>query len=410
MATGELTPLDIPNKKGFVHTRAPELLADPFLTWHSYAQEGPIFSSDAGDGWNIWFPVRAADIKTALQTPELFSNHTLTPYGPEATEIHMIPEQLDPPEHGKYRKLLSSHFSPQRIAAMEPEIRAWCVELIEGMKDKGAADVDAEFGRLFPTTIFLRLMGLPAEGAEEFLGWMNSVMRVQSSAETGAELSEDDMLAAGGAMQTLMDYMSKVIDERRSQPQDDIVSYLLTCEVDDRPLTDDELRTMCFLLYIAGLDTVAGELSYTFMHLATHPEHRAMVTQHPETIPAFLEEVLRMYGIVTTTRIVTRDTEFAGCPMRKGDRVVLATAAANVDPEEFDDPLTFDPARESNRHVTFGAGPHRCLGSHLARLELRIAIEEWHKRIPNYAIAPDATLVHRVGGVGGLLGLPLVWS
>jgi cytochrome P450 len=155
---------------------------------------------------------------------------------------------------------------------------------------------------------------------------------------------------------------------------------------------------------------VAGELSYAFLHLANNPGQRAMVTQHPEAIPAFLEEVLRMYAIVTTTRIVTTDTVFAGCPMKQGDRVVLATAAANLDPEDFDDPTTFDPAREPNRHIAFGAGPHRCLGSHLARLELRVAIEEWHKRIPDYAVAPGTVLTHRVGGVGGLLGLPLVWD
>jgi cytochrome P450 len=410
MTTTNVTPPVVPIKHGYVHTQAPELLEDPFLAWHAYAQDGRVFGSDAGDGWGIWFPVRSAEIKQVLQNPAVFSSHTITPYGPESSEISMIPEQLDPPEHGKYRQLLTAHFSPKRIAEMEPEIRAWCVELIERIQDKGGADVDAEFGRLFPTMIFLRLMGLPAEGADEFLGWVNNVMRVQAAAETGATLSEDDLLNAGGAYQTLMDYMSKVVEERRTEPQDDIVSYLLTCEVDGRKLNDDELRMICFLLYIAGLDTVAGELSYTFLHLANHPEYREMITMHPETVPAFLEEILRLNGIVTTTRIVTQEIEFAGCPMKRGDRVVLATAAANIDPEEFDDPLTFDPARAANRHITFGAGPHRCLGSHLARLELRVAIEEWHKRIPNYRVSPDAVLEHRVGGVGGLRGLPLVWD
>src|ERR1700728_1431843 len=410
MTTGKVTPPVVPIKHGYVHTQAPELLEDPFLAWHAYAQEGRVFGSDAGDGWGIWFPVRSAEIKQVLQNPAVFSSHTITPYGPQSTEISMIPEQLDPPEHGKYRKLLNAHFSPQRIAEMEPEIRAWCIELIERIRDKGGADVDAEFGRLFPTMIFLRLMGLPAEGADEFLGWVNNVMRVQAMTEEGATLSDDDMMAAGGAFQRLMDYMATVIDERRADPQDDIVSYLLTCQVDGRPLSDDELRMMCFLLYIAGLDTVAGGLSYTVLHLANHPEHREMVTQHPETIPVFLEEILRLNGIVTTTRLVTQDVEFAGCPMKRGDRVVLATAAANVGPAEFDDPLTFDPARAANRHITFGAGPHRCLGSHLARLELRVAIEEWHKRIPNYRVSADAVLEHRIGGVGGLRGLALVWD
>jgi cytochrome P450 len=135
-----------------------------------------------------------------------------------------------------------------------------------------------------------------------------------------------------------------------------------------------------------------------------------MITERPEVTPAFLEEVLRMNAIVTTARLVTRDTEFAGCPMKQGDRLVLPTAAANLDPAEFPDPMTFIPDRPANRHITFGAGPHRCLGSHLARLELRVAMEEWHACIPDYRVADGAVLEHRVGGVGGLRGLPLVWD
>ena len=254
-------------------------------------------------------------------------------------------------------------------------------------------------------------MGTPAEGAEEFLAWMNTMARAQTAMETGADLTPEMMTEAGAVTGKLMDYMSAVVEERRAEPRDDIVSYLLTCEVDGRPLSDDELRTMLFLLYVAGLDTVAGELGYAFLHLAEHPEHRQMITEEPETIPAFLEEVLRMNAIVTTARLVTADTEFAGCPMKKGDRLVLPTAAANLDPAEFDEPLTFVADRPANRHITFGAGPHRCLGSHLARLELRVAMEEWHRRIPDYRIADGAVVEHRVaGGVGGLRGLPLVWA
>jgi cytochrome P450 len=396
------------HRDDWVHNRDEALIAEPFTEWARLGESARAVSTEAGD-WTVWFLLHGEDIRGALQDPAQFSSHSIAPYSPEGP-IMMIPEQLDPPEHGKYRQLLSAHFSPQRIAAMEPEIRRFCAELIDGLQGRGECDVDADFGRLFPTTIFLRMMGTPAEGAEEFLAWMNTMTRAQSAAEEGVEMTMEMMSEAGEVMGQLMEYMNSVVAERRAEPKDDIVSYLLTCEVDGRPLDDEELRTMLLLLYVAGLDTVAGELGYAFLHLANHPEHRRMVVERPETIPAFMEEILRTNAIVTTARLVTSDTEFAGCPMKKGDRLVLPTAAANLDAAEFDDPFAFVPDRDPNRHITFGAGPHRCLGSHLARLELRIAMEEWHARIPDYRVADGAALKNRVGGVGGLAGLPLVWD
>ena len=191
-------------------------------------------------------------------------------------------------------------------------------------------------------------------------------------------VADDQSMTAGYIMAT-MEHMNTVLDERRARRQDDIVSYLLDVEIDRRPLDDTELQQICTLLYAAGLDTVAGELGYMFLHLAEHPEHRRRVVAEPECIPAFVEETLRIYSIVTTNRIVTRDVEFAGCPMKAGDRVLLSMPAADRDPRQFPDADTFDLDRASNRHIAFAAGPHRCLGSHLARLELRVAVEEWHR-------------------------------
>jgi len=204
--------------------------------------------------------------------------------------------------------------------------------------------------------------------------------------------------------------LGELINARRKEPRDDLVSYLTRATIDDRQLTDMELLAISFLLYMAGLDTVAGMLTYIFRHLAEHPNHRSRLREHPETIPDAVEEFLRYYAIVTTARFVTRDVEFAGCPMHAGDRVVLPTAASGRDPKQLADADKFIIDRPQNRHLSFGAGPHRCLGSHLARVELAVAIEEWHKRIPDYRIEPRANITQHVEGVAGLDTLPLVWE
>jgi cytochrome P450 len=391
-----------------------ELVAAPWTTWDRLREESRAFvSSTAADDWDVWTLLQYEDVHEALRRPDLFSSRSVVHVysGPklidaaEADAIRgMIPEELDPPEHTKYRQLLTPLFSPQRIDALEPMIRSWCVELIEGFLPNGGCDLNREFARQFPTMIFLRLMGEPAGGASGFLADVTD--RIRDFTATGMSEAQ---LVTGAYVMGMMEYMNEVLAERRVARQDDIVSYLLDVEVDGRPLDDDELRQICTLLYAAGLDTVAGQLGFMFHHLAGHPEHRRIIAGDAERIPSFVEETLRAYSIVTTNRIVTRDVEFAGCPMKAGDRVLLSMPAADRDPREFPDADGFDIDRPINRHIAFASGPHRCLGSHLARLELRIAVEEWHRRIPDYRIADGAHVTFHVGGVAGVDNLPLVW-
>lgn len=393
----------------------PDLIAAPWETWDRFREESRAFvATEAAKDWDVWTLMRYADVHDALRTPELFSSRSVLHVyqGPklidpaEAAAVRgMIPEELDPPEHTKYRQLLTPLFAPQVIETLEPMIRSWCGELISGFVARGHCDLNREFARQYPTMIFLRLMGLPKGGVGNFLDTVND--RIREAAQMG--LSETQSMS-GAYVMAMVDYMNAVLDERRAERQDDIVSYLLDIEIDGRPLDDGELQQICTLLYAAGLDTVAGELGYMFLHLATHPEHRRLVIERPDRIPAFVEETLRTYSIVTTNRIVTRDVEFAGCPMKAGDRVLLSIPAADRDPLEFPDAERFDVDRVSNRHLAFAAGPHRCLGSHLARLELQIAVEEWHRRIPEYAVADAADVTFHIGGVAGVDNLPLVWS
>jgi cytochrome P450 len=247
------------------------------------------------------------------------------------------------------------------------------------------------------------MMGLPVEEAGTFLGWIERMMHTTDATDPDGRVRADTRMTVAG-------YLGALITARRKEPREDLVSYLTQAEMEGRKFTDEELLGISFLLYMAGLDTVAGILGYIFRHLAERPGDRQVLRERPEMIPDAVEEFLRYYAIVITSRLVTRDVELGGCPMRAGDRVALATPASCRDPQEFPNPNEFVIGREPNRHLAFGAGPHRCLGSHLARVELAVAIEEWHRRIPEYRIAEGAEIRQHIGGVAGLDTLPLVWA
>ena len=391
----------------------PELLADPFgcldalrsqhrALYNTQPHAGSLGEAGASAAWML---LQYEDVHEAFQRYDIFSSEgCLDPTdGQPRSFPRLIPEELDPPEHAKYRQLLNPLFTPGRVRELEPSIRAHCVSLIEGLVDRGRCDLVADFARRYPTIIFMRLMGLPVDDADTFLDWADGLMH--STPET-----DPDGAKRMSAAMDVFGYLGELLEQRRKEPQDDIVSYLLTCEVDGRELEPLELLQIAFLLYMAGLDTVAGALGYMFSHLAEHPEHRLRIIDDADCIPAAVEEFLRAYSIVTPVRVVTQDVEFAGCPMREGDRVLLPTFSANRDDREFASgrEVVFD--RAVNRHMAFGAGPHRCVGSHLARTELRIALEEWHRRIPEYHIDDPARLRQHVAGVAGFDALPLRWG
>jgi len=313
---------------------------------------------------------------------------------------------LDPPEHTKYRQLLNPLLTPGKVRALDPMIREHCVSLIDGFAGDGQVEFNSKFARRFPTIIFMRLMGLPVDEADQLLIWVDDLMHGPAEGED----LESAMKRGAKAATDIFGYLTELLAKKRAQPADDFVSYLLTCTVDGRPLDDMELMQISFLLYMAGLDTVAGMLGYVFLHLATHDDDRRRIIDDPAVIPSAVEEFLRYYGIVTPVRVITKDTEVAGCPMKARDRLVLPIGAANRDGREFPDADVFDMDRNPNRHIGFGAGPHRCLGSHLARLELAIALEEWHKRIPHYTVEDPSAIRQHVAGVSGVDRLPLVFG
>lgn len=354
------------------------------------------FYSTYGKGF--WVLTRYADVQAAFQDPVLFSSASVNALDP-SPRYRWIPEMLDPPEHTGWRRLLAPHFAPAAVKAREPRIRRHCAALIAGLADKGDCDFVSDFATPFPSVIFLELMGLPVERLETFLTWERAILH-------GPPSANPERVAAMGQVTAMF---AEEIEQRRAAPGDDLLSDALTWTLNGEPIPDADLLAMCLLLFMAGLDTVTSQLSYAFWHLAAHPADQKTLRDEPELIPTAIEELMRAYSIVLPGRKVTRDTEFAGCPMKAGDMVMLPLPAVNRDPDVFPDPGRVDLRRENNRHLGFAAGPHRCLGSHLARTELRVALEEWHRAIPDYRLTtPDSAKEHTYGLLG-LDTLPLTW-
>jgi cytochrome P450 len=360
-----------------------------------------VLRSTAGPN-GFWVVTKCAWQRDAYQTPSVFSNAAPAWFDPEPSYKY-IPEMLDPPEHTRWRQLLSPFFSPKRMALMETTVRERCVALLDEVATRGECDYVADFSQKYPTSIFLDLMGVSIDNLDQFMRWEDDILHTAPT-EEGIKISVQ-------AMNDVMAMFAEVIAERRKSPgSDDLISASLTWRIDGQPIPDEDLLNFCLLMFMAGLDTVTNMLAYSTWHLATHPEDRERIVGDPTLIPSAVEEFLRYYAIVTPGRNVLEDIDFHGCPMKKGDIVNLPLAAATRDPDEFEhaDRVIID--RPDNNHIAFGAGPHRCLGSHLARRELRIALEEWHARIPSYRLAPDAEVPEYIGVQIGMKRLPIVWD
>ena len=384
--------------RDFDYHSDPAFLADPFAAFDRTRDDRAFYSVIHGGYWVL---TRADDIREAFQHPEIFSSREFNiPTGVYPRTLR--PLALDPPDHGAYRQPLAPLFSPGAVARREPELRTLCRSLIDRFADNGDGDLLVLLARPFPTTVFVSMLGLPVSASETLEQWNHDLLHAY-----------DDPALRQSAAKHILTYLDDVVAERLAEgpaAAEDVFTLLLRAEVDGRRLTHDELLDYAFTLFMAGLDTVTAVLGFSLHCLAARPDLQARLAAEPALLPAAVEELLRAHSIVNTARVVTTDTSFAGVDMRVGDRVLLATALATRDPNEFDraDEVVLD--REHNRHVAFGAGPHRCLGSHLARLELRIALEELLGRVPGFRLATGQPIAIHGGGVLGLDRLPVVWD
>ena len=369
------------------------------------AAKGPVVYSTAHGGH--WIVTRYKEVHEVLRNPEIFSSYPNNLVN--AGDGKFLPLELDPPEHTAYRVALQPLFSPNRMKALTEQIRTVVNELIDDFAGDGEAEFISAFAHELPTRVFLALMDWPLEDAPMF----TETTDIALMGKPGAS-EEESAQARAEAAQQMFGYFQKIVDERRANPGDDVTSTLIHTEVElaegRRLLTDEELTRMFFLLLIAGLHTVQGSLAWAVIHLVNRPDQRAALIDDDGLIPTAVEEILRIEAAVIMGRRATRDVELGGVRIKEGDQLIAMLCSANRDPDEFDDPDSLDLARNPNRHLAFGAGPHRCLGSHLARLELSIALEELHRRIPDYELIDSDPPILHATQVRGCLRLPIKFT
>jgi cytochrome P450 len=349
----------------------------------------------------FYLVTRRGDVEEALRRPTTFSWAAV---GMNLGNVRpLIPLQIDPPQHVKYRRILDPLFAPKKMALLEDEVVGLVKELVDGFVGAGSCDFHEQFAVPLPCRVFLRLMGLPLEDLELFLALKDDIIR-----PPGVTLEEQRPYREK-AGKAVYDYFERHLAERKRRPTDDLLAQIIASEVDGVRLSDDEVLDICYLFIIAGLDTVTDSLDCIFAHLAQHPEHRAEIVADESVIPSAVEELLRWESPVPAVpRAATEDVEIGGCPIKAGEQVMLLIGSANTDDAAHPGVEEVDLRRDPNPHLAFGGGVHRCLGSHLARMELRVAVREFHRRIPEYELAPGTVLEYTTG-LRSLHHLPLVF-
>ena len=376
--------------------RDPRLEDDLHVGYATLHEDAPdVFWTPANGGH--WIVSRHDMISEIVRDSEHFSSSEMQiPRSP--TPPVFIPLSLDPPDHLPYRQLLMPIFSNKSVNAMDEDLRAWASELIDAVAARGECDFVAEISARYPVGVFMRLMGFPWEKQGTF----------RRIAEEHFSVTNAEEMAA--SMRDIHDELRQFIEARRAAPQDDLLSHLITAEVRGRKMNDSELMSICALLFLAGLDTVTNVMSFGCRHIAGDRALQERLRGDPDAVDKFCEEVIRLFGVVNTPRLVIVDHELFGAKFRKGDMVLSLLPLAGRDERKNADAAMFDIDRPAKHHLTFSTGPHICLGHYLARSELKVFFREWFARIPEFQIASGAKSTTRPGLVMSLKALPLSWD
>ena len=375
----------------------PSFVANPYPGYSEIREsECPIAHTDRYEG--SWLPTRYEDVVAIAQEYEVFTSRGILvmPPPPGQAEgayggVAAPPITSDPPDHHWHRRLILPVFAPQAVAKYEQSTRDLCNSLIDEFIDKGTADAAADYAQHIPVRVISNMLGVQLDMEDKFTGWVRGVLENMHD----VELRKRSRLA-------IIEYFLAQVEDRKKNPREnDLISELMNTEVDGKKVPIEYVLGVCNLMLVAGIDTTWSAIGSVMWHMAQHPEHRKQLRENDDLWPTAIEELLRVYAPVTMARIVDRDTEFQGCPMKAGDRVLMAFPAANRDPRQFENPDEVILDREHNRHVAFGSGIHRCAGSNLARLEVRVALQTWLARIPEFELVDPATVTWAGGQVHG---------
>jgi cytochrome P450 len=387
----------------FDHVDPAKFSEDPFGPFLALRDSAPpIFFSRHHGGF--WVVQGYDDLKEVLRTPALFSSWPMNIPYVAAWPRKLVPVELDPPDHKKYRALLAPLFTPKAVELMEPMILRSAQELVDRFQGEREIEFLEEFARPFPTVVFMRLMGLPLEDADKLLNIEDRIMRPSHSPEVKIKAGEE-----------IVGYMVQAIGSAKQAPanDDELLSYMVHWkDKEGRGLTDEELLDMGFLMFMAGLDTVTSLFGFAFAHLARHHDLQQYLIDNldnDDVLDCAVEELLRKFPTVNTNRTVLQDCEFKGVQLKRGDRIMLPIVLANHDPKYFENPDRVELDRKDNRQVLFGHGPHKCMGQYLGKRELRIALEVLLRRKPFFSIPEGKRISTYGGGVMGTTTLPLSW-
>lgn len=365
---------------------------DIYRCWHAL-HDGPDIVWTPRHGGH-WILTRGEDIRWAQESHEIFSREELSV--PRGSCPYLPPATLNPPESIRYRAVLNPGFTRRRVHdSYEPRTRALTIDLIETLHPRGECDFVAEFARVMPVCVFLGIVDLPAGRREEFLAWGTGLAR---------------QATRPAFQQKIAAYLAEVLEDRRRHPVTDLLSDIAAWWDNPRFKDDSEPIGMAMLVFAGGLDTIAAVLSFTMWHLAGHPELQRRLRDDPALIPAAVEEFLRRYAVSSTARIVTRPCERKGARFMPGDMVMVPMASSGIDDRLCARPLVIDFDRGPVSHNTFGSGPHRCVGEHLARMEIAVFLEEWTKRMPIVRLDPRVPPLSHPGSVEGVTRLNLLWA
>ena len=387
----------------FDHTD-PRWVADPYPIWEDLRTRCPVAHSDRYGG--VWLPVTHEGVAAVAYDTEHFTSRAVVvselrpnEFAPPAPVGLAPPITSDPPFHALARRLLLPAFSPKAVAGYEVFTRELCSDLLDAMQGREVVDAALDYAQHIPVRVIVQMLGFPQEDADIFRRFIHMILEdVGQSPEERLEQFE------GGEIDA---YLDERIEDHLARPREDLTTFLLEAELDGNKLAPEHVRGTVLLLMIAGIDTTWSAIGASLWHLAQHADDRRRLAGEPSLMPTAVEEFLRAYAPVTMARLVAQDFEFQGRPLKEGDWLLLPFPAANRDPAAFSDADRVVIDRAENRHAAFGLGIHRCIGSNLARMELRVALEEWMKRCPEFTLVDPAAVTWSAGQVRGPRSIPV---